>query len=298
MANVTGTNLADLLDGNDGVTNGNDKIFGLAGNDDIYGLKGDDLLRGGLGADDLFGGKGRDTADYSDSSEGVIVFLDNSGDTSNGTAEGDTFSSIENVTGSTFDDSLWGDQKDNELVGKRGDDTLKGAGGADELIGGNGKDTLKGGGGADRLEGGDHSDDLDGGDGKDILIGGKGNDDLAGGDNDDILKGGKGADTFHFNTDLGPNNVDEIKKFKVSEDMIGLDEEVFTAIGPTVQKSEFVKGSKAKDGNDYLIYNKDNGKLFYDENGNASGGKTLFAVLDPNLKLKASHFEINDYGIF
>ena len=50
-------------------------------------------------------------------------------------------SDIENLTGSIYDDILWGDDGVNKLMGMDGNDTLKGFGGADSP-GGNGNDTL------------------------------------------------------------------------------------------------------------------------------------------------------------
>ena len=58
-----------------------------------------------------------------------------------GHAAGDTFYSIENLTGSAFDDRLSGDARSQALTGSFGDDTLLGRGGADRLYGGDGSDT-------------------------------------------------------------------------------------------------------------------------------------------------------------
>ena len=48
--------------------------------------------------------------------------------------------SIENLTGSAFDDHLIGDNGDNVLIGLGGDDQLTGGGGDDVLDGGDGVD--------------------------------------------------------------------------------------------------------------------------------------------------------------
>jgi Ca2+-binding RTX toxin-like protein len=52
----------------------------------------------------------------------------------------DTLTSIENLVGSDFNDTLTGDAGANVLDGGLGDDTLNGGGGADSLIGGDGND--------------------------------------------------------------------------------------------------------------------------------------------------------------
>ena len=153
MANVYGTGNSETLNALDGVTNGADTIFGFGGNDTIFGLGGNDLIKGGGGADMINGGSGTDTANYSDSNEGVVVSLV-SGEGFGGTAEGDTLTSIENLTGSAYADFLVGNDGNNVLTGLEGNDTLKGGGGADTLYGDSGNDTLKGGGGADTLNGG------------------------------------------------------------------------------------------------------------------------------------------------
>src|SRR5262245_9144242 len=110
MAKVYGTSNTDILGQfpSDGVTDGDDWIFGLGGDDWIYGQDGNDTLEGGAGADMLFGGNGIDTASYIDSPVGVDVNLQ-TGQGHYGTAEGDLLFSIENITGSLFDDVLVGD---------------------------------------------------------------------------------------------------------------------------------------------------------------------------------------------
>lgn len=163
MAYLKGTAAADwIIDASDGVTNdadiifgfdGNDVIFGLGGNDTIFGGNGNDVLKGGGGADHLLGGDGFDTASYSDSPAGVYVNLE-AAVQQGGTAEGDQFSSIENVTGSNYSDCLYGDDGSNVLTGLGGYDILNGFGGADTLDGGDGNDILDGGAGADTFYGG------------------------------------------------------------------------------------------------------------------------------------------------
>jgi Ca2+-binding RTX toxin-like protein len=157
MANVFGTNNSETINAFDGVTNGADTIFGFGGSDTIYGLGGNDEIKGGGGADAIYGGPGIDTANYSDSGEGVVVSLA-SGLGFGGTAEGDTLNSIENLTGSAHEDWLVGNAGSNVLTGLEGNDILDGGDGDDTLYGDSGNDTLKGGGGADTLNGGSGSD--------------------------------------------------------------------------------------------------------------------------------------------
>jgi Ca2+-binding RTX toxin-like protein len=112
-------------------TPGGDMILGLGGNDTLIGLGGNNVLNGGAGTD---------TVDYSAAPAAVTVNLA-TGTASNGYGGTDTFISIENVTGSAFNDLLIGDAGNNVLFGGAGDDTLIGGGGNDLLIGGAGTDT-------------------------------------------------------------------------------------------------------------------------------------------------------------
>ena len=153
-----GSNFNDSLRGNAGENrlfgvDGNDTLYGRAGNDDLYGGDDDDILVGGTGGDRLFGGEGFDRASYFDAANGLLVDLANAA-AGTGDAAGDTFSGIEGLDGSNFNDSLRGNEGANRLWGRSGDDTLYGRGGNDTLIGSAGDDILVGGTGADVLSGG------------------------------------------------------------------------------------------------------------------------------------------------
>ena len=79
MALVFGTNVGELINLDDGVTELADEIYGFGGDDDIYGYGGNDILLGGLGFDYLDGGDGIDTVYYDDSAFAVAVDLDAGG---------------------------------------------------------------------------------------------------------------------------------------------------------------------------------------------------------------------------
>ena len=59
-----------------------------------------------------------------------------------------------------------------------------------------------------------------------------------------------------------------------------------------MNKAFFTIGAKAKDANDYLVYNKSKGVLYYDIDG--SGGKAAveIATLKKNLKMTYKDFFI------
>jgi Ca2+-binding RTX toxin-like protein len=136
---ITGTVFADTIGG----MGGNDTINGLAGSDYLDGGSGndvlnggddDDILIGGLGNDTLNGGNGWDVADYAGAGAAVTVSL--AAGTASGGAGSDTLSGIEEIRGSTYNDTLTGDAADNILRGGGGIDTLNGGDGADSLYAG------------------------------------------------------------------------------------------------------------------------------------------------------------------
>jgi Ca2+-binding RTX toxin-like protein len=206
-----------------------DSLVGDSNANVLDGGKGDDYLKGGGGADTLKGGDGSDTIAYGDSNIGVYVSL-YSGAAFNGTATGDKFDSIENLTGSYHGDMLEGDEYVNTLQGLGGDDVLQGYGDADTIDGGDGIDTviyggsvlgvtvslfngvthggdaegdtlisienLRGSSYADTLVGNNDANVLEGWGGKDNLKGAGGADTLIGGAAADQMTGGSGGDKF------------------------------------------------------------------------------------------------------
>lgn len=190
--NVSGSIRDDSITG-DGDANillgdiGSDILVGGAGNDTLYGdgrtsvdthdtggsgpivtyadasllpfagAAGNDLLEGGDGDDTLNGGGGADTASYANQAGAVFVNM-LAGLADDGTGGTDTLISIENVTGSAFEDSLLGDNLANVLAGLAGHDLLRGRDGNDTLKGGDGDDFLNGGIGDDILDGGNGLD--------------------------------------------------------------------------------------------------------------------------------------------
>lgn len=130
---VRGGNGNDTLTG----TAAADRLIGGPGNDTLNGGSGDDFLEGWDGADTMVGGDGIDTADYTfepSANGGITVNLGRG--TARGAASGDTFTGIENVTGTGSKDTIAGDANDNFLKGGPGNDSLKGGDGNDTLWGG------------------------------------------------------------------------------------------------------------------------------------------------------------------
>lgn len=109
---------------------------GNASDNVLIGGEGDDVLRGRGGDDLIDGGLGRDTADYSQAVAGVTVRLDRGQTIIDGDGGSDTLVSIENITGSEFNDLIIGDDGANVIRGGSGRDVLIGQAGNDTFVGG------------------------------------------------------------------------------------------------------------------------------------------------------------------
>ncbi|NEP69712.1 MULTISPECIES: calcium-binding protein [Moorena] len=176
-----------------------DWLFGNNQANQLYGDAGNDNLTGKGGADTLDGGSGINTASYSNSLEGVRINLE-TGNILGGDAEGDTLINIQNITGSSQDDSLAGDSSSNNLRGLEGDDLLQGNGNNDTLLGGDGSDTLEGGSGNDVLKGTSNSNNVQE---VDVLTGGDGADEFyLGNSSSDYYKA---SDSYAIITDFNPS---------------------------------------------------------------------------------------------
>ena len=202
---------------------GADRLTGDSLDNTLVGGAGDDILMGAGGQDVLDGGIGIDTVLFTDKTVGVTLALNSNLDskaTIGGVAE-DVVRSVENVTGGSGNDVLFGDAFANILDGALGNDTLAGGNGRDTLDGGGGIDTVlfidkvisvvltldgannaiaSAGGFAEdtvrnveNLVGGTAADTLGGDAGANTLEGGAGDDSLAGGGGKDVIDGGVGT---------------------------------------------------------------------------------------------------------
>jgi Ca2+-binding RTX toxin-like protein len=231
---LEGGNGDDIISGNRGNDvlkggNGSDWLSGGDGEDKLYGDAGDDTLLGGADADTLAGGRGYDTADYGSAANGVVA--DILSDRSNGGgAASDRFSSIENLTGSDYNDTLRGNKGANILQGGNGDDTLLGRAGADTLVGGDG------------------SDWLDGGAWKDVLT------------------GGRGADSFYFAH--ASQAGDTITDFQNGYDHVVLSGGGFGI--DSHADFNFVEGLAATTAQATVLFDKSSGQVLWDADGTGS----------------------------
>jgi Ca2+-binding RTX toxin-like protein len=154
---LDGSDVSDTIVGSVGNDNiyahgGNDIINGFAGDDFIYGDDGNDIINGFTGDDYIFGGDGNDTVNgadgddtleggedidllsYAGAAGGVTVSLAIAYEQNTGGAGCDRVIDFENLTGSSFADTLTGDAGANLLTGHSGDDTLDGGAGGDTAV--------------------------------------------------------------------------------------------------------------------------------------------------------------------
>ena len=217
-----------------------------------------------------------------------------------------------NVTGSTAN---------NVLTGNTGNNILSGGGGTDRMAGGAGNDTYITDGGDTILEAANEGTDhvissisytlganlenltLTGraainGSGntlKNVIVGNSGTNIINGGTGNDTLTGGTGQDFFVFNTALNATaNVDTITDFNPADDTIRLENAIFTKLTATgtLAAAMFRIGAAALDSNDYIVYNKSTGDIFYDADGSGAGAAIKFAHVNPLTALTAADFVI------
>ena len=186
--------------------------------------------------------------------------------------------------------------------GGRRNDTLVGSAVADVLVGRRGSDRIFGKGGNDNLQGRPGNDHLFGGGGDDILVGGTGRDRLNGGQGNDTLTGGASIDRFIFATnqefaseDIG---VDTITDFDLVRDLILLDRRTFNAIESEASIDDVfatvTTDAAAEIVEAAIVYNSNNGNLFYNANGVESGFGSggQFAILENQPELSGENLFI------
>jgi Ca2+-binding RTX toxin-like protein len=131
--------------------------------------------------------------------------------------------------------------------------------------------------------------------GRNTIKAGNGNDRLDGGYGSDALTGGSGKDVFVFKDKLSKSaNLDRILDYKVADDTIHLENAIFRKLTKTgvLNKNFFASGPKAKDKNDYIVYDKGTGYLYYDADGSGKGKAVAFAKLAAGLKMASSEFKV------
>ena len=319
-------------DGNDTLLGGGgqDFLFGEADNDLLDGGTGADRMVGGLGNDiyviDDLGDMAVETGLNFDIVRSSVTA--NLSDVSrfSGAFEAITLTGTGaiNAIGNLLNNIMTGNSASNVMNGLAGADNMRGRGGGDVYVVDNAGDivdeTIPGSNGFDRIlssvsinlsntaqiKGGVERVELTGSANVNVvgnllinsIVGNSGNNIINGLTGNDVLTGGGGADSFVFSTGLGltgPSgaNVDQITDFDTVQDRILLDDAIFGALGPTVSASEFrILGSGLQDADDFLLYNENNGALFYDADGAGGANAVLFAVLNGAPSVDAGDFTI------
>ena len=238
-------------------TANNDFISGTDGDDILYGYAGDDVLNGGSGDDMLDGGSGNDNLIGGTGNDTFII--DGGGDViiEREAAGTDVIKSSVNI--------ILGTNVENLIL--TGIAAINGTGnGSANMLSGNAADNA-----------------LSAGAGKDLLIGGAGN---------DTLTGGAGQDVFRLNAAL-TTNIDTITDFNVADDTVQLQNVVFTQLAATgVLNADYFKTGSSADNNDFIVYNKSTGALFYDTDGNGASVAVQIAILGVNLALSHLDFVV------
>jgi Ca2+-binding RTX toxin-like protein len=220
IVGLGGSDLVKGLGGGDRICGGNgsdklvggdrgDALVGEAGNDTLSGGGGDDGLFGGAGNDTFNGGIGFDLASYFFAPSGVQADL--TAATTTGGEGSDTLTGVEDLEGSSFDDTLTGNSGENFFYPGEGNDTVNGGGGITDRVDfffspdavmvdltagtatGEGTDTLTG---IAQVFGSRHDDTIIGDANANTLLGGPGNDTISGLVGDDTLDGGEGTDSL------------------------------------------------------------------------------------------------------
>ncbi|WP_063771671.1 beta strand repeat-containing protein [Cupriavidus necator] len=272
-----------------------DVFIGGGAADTLNGGTGDDVLRGGASNDVIDGGLGIDMLDFSDATGAITFSLTQSSSGTQVTLGGglgkDTYSNIEGVIGSAYNDTLTGSSANDIIRAGAGNDTINGGAGIDLLdfsdatgavnisltqsstdatvnlsAVGLGTDTYRnmegvvGSAFSDNLIGSSGNDVLRGGAGDDNLAGGSGNDTLIGGAGVDILTGGAGSDTFAF-LRADPASVDKITDFDrapaaAGGDVLDLSDLLSGVTVTAANAGQFVRLSEV-DGNTVVSLDRD-----------------------------------------
>jgi serralysin len=159
---LPGLNRVDAGAGNDtlGIGSQNGQYAGGAGNDSFVSE---------AFQNELDGGDGNDTVSYIASESAINADMAASAVFTGASLREDIFN-FENLTGSDFNDVIFGNTGDNVLRGGAGNDQIDGDPGNDQLFGDAGNDLLLGGEGNDTINGGAGSDQMAGGNGNDTYV--------------------------------------------------------------------------------------------------------------------------------
>ncbi|HZH11100.1 MAG TPA: Calx-beta domain-containing protein [Microvirga sp.] len=145
-----------------------------------------------------------------------------------------------------------------------------------------------------------------GGTAADRIYGNGGNDTLNGGAGKDMLNGGIGNDTFMFTTAFSSKNTDKIVGYNAAQDRIFIENSLLKAnkvLYKTISKGTetkaaalaskfFTIGPKAKDKDDFFVFDSRKYVLYYDADGSGSKAGVAIATFDKNAVKNFKHTEL------
>ncbi len=262
-----------IRDDDEGGETAPQKLEGTAKNDQLdataNGGFGNDTLNGLAGSDTMIGGDGDDSY-YVDNPKDVVLEADQS-DSAAGDDDIVYLSASSYTLPSNVEHVIVSGKAKTNATGNNLNNRFTGSAAVNVFSGLGGDDTI------------------DGGTGKDTLTGGEGDDVF-------VVSGGV----------KGSKNIDQINDFKVGEDKIYLNHEIFTAIAEEVGFIEddqaislsnanvFLAGAKVKatSSSSYLLYDTKSGRVFYDADGIGKGTADWFLTLVGKPNISADDFYI------
>jgi len=301
------------------------RLTGNALSNNIYGTQGDNVLNGAGGADFMAGYAGHDLY-YVDHANDIAYEDSNGGiDTVATRVDYRLGANIENLQandiGGTDPLRLTGNALANNIWGTQGNNVLNGAGGADFMAGYAGNDLYyvdhwddlayeDSNGGTDTVSAkvdyrlpanvenlqandiyGTDPLSLTGNALANFIWGTHGDNLIAGRGGIDQLYGYGGSDRFLFNTAPGRDNYDFLGDFQAGVDKILLDNSVYSALADgALAPGAFRAGAAAADADDRIIFNPQNGGVFFDPDGSGAGAAVLLAIVPLGQMLTSNDF--------
>lgn len=283
LSNPTGLKFSDgqptqdvnllIRDDDQGTDTSPQKLEGTPKNDVLdttaNGGYGDDSLDGKQGADTMIGGDGDDTY-YVDNIKDVIT-------------------------------------EEDQAESAAGDDDLVHSTAASYVLPANVEHLIIDGKAKGNATGNELNNHITGNAAVNTFIGLGGDDTFDSGSGNDTLSGGDGADIYIFSNGIkGSKNVDTIKDFVSGEDKIYLSADIFTKIAsglglidgndpvPLSDGDFFLSAPKVKatTASDFILYDSNTGRVYYDADGNGKGAADWFITLTGKPELTADDFYI------
>ncbi|NMF91353.1 calcium-binding protein [Aromatoleum petrolei] len=283
-----------------GLYSGNDTITGTAGNDFLDAFTGNDKVSGGEGADEIFGGAGNDQLtggtgdDYIDGGAGNDKISDDSGDNTIIDESGNA-----QITLGAGNDDVYTGAGNDKINAGDGVNWVESGAGNDNITTGAHADFIFAGSGNDKIVAGNGDNWIDGGAGNDTITTGAGADLIYGGEGADKINGGGGSDVFVFDN-LAVGGKDTINDFNAAEDFFAFDTTVFGSLAGGITAENVVVGAKAAalETDDYLIFDTQGGKLYYDADGSGAGAAVQIAVVKGSVSTASSGNFIDETTLF